>query len=91
MTVIDCCSINAARSCGVRLCLALVSTTEAPVPRGSNSSNRLISKEMEVIANHASLDCNPRVDCIASNRQLSACTPTSTPFGLPVEPEVYKI
>ena len=68
---------------------SLAITTQAPVTRGKQSSKPAISK---VIVVKASIRLNDGVTVSIARKNVEKFPRSiSTPFGLPVEPDVYKV
>ena len=64
-------------------------TTRAPTLSGRNSSRPAISKETVVTASSTSLALMPGSRAMEVRKFTTARCVTSTPFGCPVDPEVY--
>ncbi len=68
----------------------LASSTRAPTINGRYSSSPQMSKDSVVTERTVSRSLQPGVSRIAHRKLVSARCGTSTPFGCPVEPEVYR-
>ena len=64
-------------------------TIVAPFANGTNNSNTDMSKERVTTANRISLSDIPGLTDMLFIRLTTDLCRTLTPFGLPVEPEVY--
>jgi beta-xylosidase len=66
----------------------LTRTMRAPTVSGKMTSDTAMSKESVVIARTTSFDVMPGVFATLASKFAAERCGTSTPFGLPVEPDV---
>ena len=80
---ISCCSIGPSDAVSRE-----ARTIRAPTVSGSRTSETAISNDSVVIASIVSADVRPGARCTLASRFTTARCGTSTPFGMPVEPDV---
>ena len=86
--VTDPLSSRAAISSPSSACSREASTIVPPTLSGRNSSSTEMSNEVVVTASSVSSAVNPGASRMLSRKFITAPGGTSTPLGLPVEPEV---
>jgi hypothetical protein len=81
--------ISRTNAAGSRASRSVAMTVRPPVISGRNSSTAEMSNDADVCASHVSPGPASSRSRNASSRLASWACGTSTPFGRPVEPEVY--